>query len=215
MNSTTRSAGYKWILLDADGVLQSPEQPFVTALEQIAGDTAEALLADTFRGDGPVITGRQEVLPVLGDFLRAVGSDADPREVYVQLWESIHLHEDVLELVDSWRSTGRRVALTTNQDPGRARFMGNALAFDERFDRSYYSCNLGAGKPSARYFKYVLADLQVEPSEVIFIDDTYANVVAAKHLGLAAHRWQHGDNLGALARCVGAAPEEVPPPSIS
>jgi putative hydrolase of the HAD superfamily len=210
VNTTKRAVKPKWILLDADGVLQAPERPFVAVLDQVAGETAGAWLADTFRGDGPVLTGKREALPALEDFLRSVHAEADPREVYARLWERITLHDDVLALVGSWRASGRRVALTTNQDPGRARFMRSVLNFNERFDRSYYSCDIGAGKPSARYFEYVLADLRIEPDEAVFIDDIQANVESARALGIEAYRWQHGDELTALASYVHAPPQDAP-----
>jgi putative hydrolase of the HAD superfamily len=206
MKVTAQDVGYKWILLDADGVLQSAEQPFVAALRRIAGSAADAWLADTFRVDGPVITGKQEVLPVLAEFLHTVGAEADPREVYTRLWEGIHLHQDVLELVASWRGAGRRVALTTNQDLGRARFMRTGLRLDERFDRSFYSCDLGVAKPSVRFFDRVLTELQAQPEEAVFIDDSVANVSAARSLGIDAHRWQYGDSLRTFAECIGATP---------
>ncbi|WP_058728634.1 HAD family hydrolase [Curtobacterium oceanosedimentum] len=208
METIRRAVRPKWILLDADGVLQAPERPFVAALDQIAGEAARAWLADTFRGDGLVITGKREALPALEDFLHSVHAEADSREVYARLWERVTLHDDVFALVDSWRASGRRVALTTNQDPGRARYMRSVLNFDERFDRSYYSCDIGAGKPSARYFEHVLADLRIRPDEAVFIDDVETNVASARALGIEAHRWQHGDELTALARYVKASPDD-------
>ncbi|TCK66056.1 HAD-IA family hydrolase [Curtobacterium sp. PhB136] len=206
MNPNVPGIAHKWVLLDADGVVQSPNQSFGDALVGIAGPTAEAWLARTFRGNGPVITGQLEVLPLLREFLDSAGVDADPQDVYSRLWEGIQVHEDVLELVDKWRGTGHLVALTTNQDAGRARFMKTRLGFDERFDRSFYSCDLAVGKPSASYFERVLSDLQIEPSEAVFIDDSSANVASAQRLGINAHRWERGDDLDALVSHVGAAP---------
>lgn len=198
MSLPSRRSETTWILLDADGVLQSPATPFLPALEHLAGPTASTWLEQTFRPDGPVITGRQEVLPLLREYLTGAGVSTDPREVYESVWKGIRVHDDVLALVGRWRSSGYRVALTTNQDPGRAQFMKTTLGFDQRFDRSFYSCDLGVGKPSARYFESVLESLQVQPSQVFFIDDSESNVRAARALGINSLRWEYGADLATL-----------------
>lgn len=194
----------KCVLLDADGVVQSPSQPFVAALEDVAGSGASAWLEQTFRDDGAVITGRRRVLPLLTSFLQAAGVDADPRDVYEDLWKHIVVHDDVLALVDSWRADGYRVCLATNQDLGRAEYMKNEVGYDRRMDGGYYSCDLGVGKPSARYFEIVLEDLGVEPGQVVFFDDSASNVRAARALGISAKQWKRGDDVAELAAHVRA-----------
>lgn len=206
MNHVSTELGQKCILLDADGVLQSPGQPFAPALEDIAGPTASTWLERTFRSDGPVITGRQDALPLLARFLGDAGARADPKQVYDRIWQNIVVHDDVLALVDAWRASGHGVYLATNQDPGRAEHMKTELGYDRRMNGAYYSCDLGVGKPAARYFQLVLEDLGVEPERVVFIDDSARNVAAARAVGINAMRWERGDDLAELAAAVSDTP---------
>lgn len=55
-------------------------------------------------------------------------------------------------------------------------------------DRCYASFELGCYKPALRGFELIVADLQVKPEEVFFVDDNGANVEAAKKAGLVARQ---------------------------
>ena len=52
------------------------------------------------------------------------------------------------------------------------------------FTKKYFSHELKMRKPNFKFFKYVLGDLNIVPSECIFIDDKPKNVDAAKECGM-------------------------------
>ena len=76
-----------------------------------------------------------------------------------------------------------------NQQAHRAAFMSETLGYRRRFEREYYSCRIGAAKPSRAYFQHILDDLACKPESVLFVDDVAANVEAARQLGI--HAVQH------------------------
>lgn len=56
--------------------------------------------------------------------------------------------------------------------------------FDELFIKAYYSHQLGLRKPSKEIFETVLKNEKLNAAETLFIDDSEANVNAAKSVGL-------------------------------
>ena len=53
------------------------------------------------------------------------------------------------------------------------------------FDRVYLSNEIGYAKPAKRFFEYILHDLEIKPSQMLFIDDIARNVEAAQNIGIA------------------------------
>lgn len=102
------------------------------------------------------------------------------------------------DLVAELRSRGYGVHLATNQNPERAAYMRKRLGYDKLVDSSFYSCTVGHAKPDPAYFRKVLATLGAEPAEVGFVDDSAANVAAAREVGLVAHQWRAGDDIDTL-----------------
>jgi putative hydrolase of the HAD superfamily len=64
--------------------------------------------------------------------------------------------------------------------------MSEGLGYAQRFDREFYSCEVGHPKPTREYFTAVLEAIVLPPSRVLFIDDHPANVAGARELGLQA-----------------------------
>jgi epoxide hydrolase-like predicted phosphatase len=58
--------------------------------------------------------------------------------------------------------------------------------FDDAFDVMVISAEIGVMKPDPRIFQYALEQLDMTPSETVFIDDFPENVEAARLLGMHA-----------------------------
>ena len=56
--------------------------------------------------------------------------------------------------------------------------------FDELFNKSYFSFDIHLEKPDPRFFELILDHEGLLPEETLFIDDTEANIKAAKSLGI-------------------------------
>jgi HAD superfamily hydrolase (TIGR01509 family) len=57
---------------------------------------------------------------------------------------------------------------------------------DDLFIAAYYSYKLGLRKPSKEIFKAVIQKENLNPAETLFIDDSLANIEAARSTGLQA-----------------------------
>lgn len=59
----------------------------------------------------------------------------------------------------------------------------------------FLSYEIGAMKPNVEIYRYMLKNLTLDPSEIIFIDDKEENVTSAKQLGIDAVRFTTADEL--------------------
>ena len=57
-------------------------------------------------------------------------------------------------------------------------------SFVEKFEALFLSYEIGHRKPDASYFNYVLEHMNALPEEVLFVDDSQANIEAAEALGI-------------------------------
>jgi len=188
------------VLLDADGVVQQSTTlgGEIDTLTSLLGEGTTDWLTRTFPPDGPVLRGGANVVPLLAEALLANGSDADAQRVYDDLWLTMQVSSESLAVARALRASGVGVHLATNQDRGRAAYMKTELGYDEVFDSSFYSSDVGWAKPSAEFFTHVVDQLGADPDEVLFVDDSQANVDGARAAGLHAERWEIAEGIESL-----------------
>ena len=63
-------------------------------------------------------------------------------------------------------------------------------AFDDLFEKAYYSHLMGARKPEAKAFAMVCSENRLNPAKTLFIDDTIGHVQGARQFGLQAYHLQ-------------------------
>ena len=188
------------VLLDADGVVQRSTTlgGEIDALTAHLGEGTAGWLNQTFPPDGPVLRGRAEVVPLMAEALLASGSDADAQRLYDDLWLAIEVSPESLAVAAALRTSGVGVHLATNQDLRRAAYMKAELGYDDVFDSSFYSCDVGWAKPSAEFFTHIVETLGVPADQVLFVDDTQVNVDGARAAGLRAECWEFDHGFDAL-----------------
>ncbi len=188
------------MLLDADGVVQRSTTlgGEIDALTGHLGEGTTEWLTQTFPPDGPVLCGRAEVVPLLAEALLANGSDADAQRLYDDLWLAIEVSPESLAVAR--RASCLRGGSAPGHEPGpppggvhegRARVR-------RRLRLRFYSCDVGWAKPSAEFFTHIVETLDVSADQVLFVDDSQANVDGARNAGLRAERWELDDGIDAL-----------------
>lgn len=186
------------VLLDADGVLQTvPGGGQVALAAPYLGDRLD-VLDEIFLEERPALRGESDFAVDLRAVLERHGLDVDPGEFYAALWRAIEVSPEVVDLVRGVRGAGYGVHLGTNQHRQRATYMRLELGYDELFDVSCYSWELGSAKPEPAYFDRAAALIGVPAEEVLFVDDNQANVDGARAVGLVAERWDLEAGLPAL-----------------
>lgn len=92
------------------------------------------------------------------------------------------------ELVTQTRAARVPVAVLSNTNAVHWEAGASQWPLVSMFDRAFLSFELGLVKPDLEIFEHVVADLDVEPAQVLFLDDNRINVDAARAAGLQAER---------------------------
>ena len=192
------------VLFDADGVLQHVPAGWWAAVETYLGDRTGDFVRETWSEELPMLVGQGDFLPVLAAGLRRYGV-AEPAEVvYRAVWcDALVVVEESFALVRALRSRGYGVHLGTNQESRRVEFMRSTLGYDDEFDSSWYSCELGLAKPDPRFFAEAARGMGADPSSVLFVDDTERNVDGARAAGMVGVHWDVSRGHDELVRLLG------------
>lgn len=184
---TTTAFQISAVLFDADGVIQRPSSTWRTHLVRLCPDPARAneFLSELFAAERPCFDGTEDFRRTLTEALARWGR-ADAVDEALAVWTEIEPDLHILEVVAELRRNDIRVALASNQQAIRAKYMSQALGYAEKFDHLFYSCVLGHAKPSAQYFEQALRRLSLPGDSVLFLDDREVNVAAAHGVGLHA-----------------------------
>jgi putative hydrolase of the HAD superfamily len=177
------------VLLDADGVLQDLPGGWYAAMEPYLGELAREFLHQTWKDELPMLAGRGDYMPVLEATLRGYGVVTPVAEVYAAVWKNIVVVEESIAIVRALKSSGYGVHLGTNQERYRGAHMRTVLGYDDLFDVSCYSYDLGVAKPDPAFFTQAAHRIGAAPDTILFIDDTEPNITAARTAGLPAEQW--------------------------
>ncbi len=108
------------------------------------------------------------------------------------------LPERNLQALRNLRKAGYRLILLSNTNPfmmqwaSSPQFDGHGHAVEDYFDSVYVSYRVGVMKPDQAFFRHVLMEEQIAPSETLFVDDGPRNVAAASELGFNTYCPENG-----------------------
>lgn len=100
-----------------------------------------------------------------------------------------HYNFDTLDVLDELSGSGVRLALLSNMPAAMVGHFSGAQ-WTGYFEKLFFSSSLGLIKPGEEIFAHVLDELGAEPGQVVFIDDSLANIETARRLGIDARH--HG-----------------------
>jgi putative hydrolase of the HAD superfamily len=173
-------------------------------MEPFLGDRAREFLHRTWADELPTLAGEGDYLPMLEATLRDYGVTTPVGEVYAGVWHRIEEVAASFEVVAALRRAGYGVHLATNQERHRGTYMHDVLGYRDRFDVSAYSWQVGVAKPDPEFFRRVVALIGVPADEVLFVDDSEANVAGARAAGLVAEHWHFQRGPGSLVDLLAA-----------
>jgi len=191
------------LALDLDGVVSlahpGSARPWYATLKQDWGFDHEEMARDFFRRDFlEVLRGRLDLYVALHEYFGPKGL-TDRLEEFVTYWferDSVIDHE-LLADVAAWRQrTGGRVFAATNQEHHRIAWLRDKAGLAAHFDEIVYSAALGVCKPDRVFFTNAQARMGVQNSRsILFVDDTPANIDAARPLGWRAVLYRGRESL--------------------
>jgi FMN phosphatase YigB (HAD superfamily) len=93
------------------------------------------------------------------------------------------------------KSAGRPVHALSNFATEKFALAQQQFDFLSEFDTAVISGHVGVVKPDPRIFEILFERVRRCPSELLFVDDSAANVRAAQALGMAAIHYRRGVDL--------------------
>jgi len=108
------------------------------------------------------------------------------------------------------KAAGLRCLALSNMEPETFATRRTRFAFMDCFDGFVISGIEGVAKPDRRIFQILLRRYRLKPAATVFIDDSPANVDAARGLGLIAMRYTSAGELRSQLRSLGLTVPGVP-----
>ncbi len=181
----------KLVLFDMDNVLcRYDRSKRVAYLAELAGVTSEfvhkAIWESGFESLGDC--GALDAADYLRGFGERIGCPLSLEDWVEARRRSMQPNSAMLEIADSLRKSVD-IAVLTNNTTLVADHIDRLLP-DLRplfGSRIYTSAQFKAAKPDPRCYRLCLAELNVRPETVLFVDDLAANVAGAREAGLFAH----------------------------
>lgn len=100
---------------------------------------------------------------------------------------------EVFTLIETLRKEGFLIGLLSNTEKPVAEFLKRQNFPD--LDAFICSCDIGEIKPNPSIYKEMLKKLNLEPNEVVFIDDLKENIEGAKKIGIQTIQFTNIGNL--------------------
>jgi putative hydrolase of the HAD superfamily len=102
----------------------------------------------------------------------------------ILMWTS--LNEEMLGWVVALQNAGFRTAILSNMVWEILGYMRQEFGWLSHFHHHTWSCELGIGKPDPAIYIHTCEQLDLLPSETLFLDDKAENIAAAEKVGLNA-----------------------------
>ncbi len=114
--------------------------------------------------------------------------------------------EENVALLRRLKAAGRPVHALSNFATGKFALAQQQYDFLSEFDTAVISGHVGVVKPDPRIFEILFERVGRRPSELLFVDDSGANVRAAEALGMASIHFRRGIDLERELSARGALP---------
>ena len=190
------SNGVKAAIFDLSGVCFSDEEsPFLVAFAQKHRLPLEAFTRDYMellvQSENGEITGSEVWKRLLSKY--AVEGDAEA--LIREMMAGKESYQDKLDFVSTIRKEVK-TAYFTNYNEDYWKLIVARFDLSKYFDIGLVSYEIGARKPSAKGFIYLLEKLGARPEEAVFIDDRSGNLEEPKKLGINTIQFKSVTDLG-------------------
>jgi len=174
-------SGVRFVYFDVNGCLVRFFQAAFTALAHETGEPPDAIESAFWHYNDAACRGTMSLRDFNAAFAKRLHlSSIDWQKYYLEAIEPIAATHELVE----WAGRHYGVGLLTNIMPGfvdamRARKLVPNVPYDAVVDSS----QVGAIKPEKEIYKIAVERAGVKPEEILLVDDSRTNLMAAEHLG--------------------------------
>ncbi len=189
------------LMIDVDGVLvcgrPSDGKPWASFIESDLGFSVEDLQREFFTPHwNDIVIGQCNLIDQLKPALAKIAPHVCYDDFTAYWFEhDARLNVGLLAEIEEQRGIGKKVYLATNQEHARAAYLMDELGLGNHCDGIFYSAAMGCRKPEKEFFAKAATLSGLSPSQLPLIDDTLANVSAARVSGWNAAQWFEGSSL--------------------
>jgi putative hydrolase of the HAD superfamily len=137
-------------------------------------------------------------------FAAGAGHTLDARTLeQLKLWDVemwLTLNDPMLDWVERLSAAGYKLGLLSNLHQTFATHLREHAGWLRHFHAPVFSAEVRRTKPDPEIYRLILDRLGVQPAESLFVDDRQINIEAARHLGIAALRYESVPQLRADLR---------------
>lgn len=101
------------------------------------------------------------------------------------LKESVGADPNMYVLIEELKSKGMRIAMLSNISDHYKKMLHD-FGFYDPFDPCLLSCEIGLDKPDPMIYELLIKTIELNPQDIVFIDDKLENTEAAKEMGIDA-----------------------------
>lgn len=112
---------------------------------------------------------------------------------------------DTLAIVRALKGRGVRNVMATNNEIQRTNYIETEMGFDVHMERIFAAGRMRVAKPDIAYFEHIETELGADPAEMLLVDDTHENILAARRRGWQAFHFTEGAH-AELAGALGLGP---------
>lgn len=165
--------------------------------DQDIGDL-QSFQSHVFQADfDRIITGQEDLLDRVAGWVAQTGCAHSAGQILDYWFTNDALPDpEIIALMTSLHDQGIRQVIATNNEPRRTAFIEGPMGFSTRVEHIFASGRMQVAKPDAAFFRQITNMLDVDPAEMIFIDDHAQNVAAARALGWHGYHFTDQTRLG-------------------
>ena len=182
----------KIILLDLDGVTIKRKNFFSQRLavrQKIPHKNILTFFKNEYK---QAVRGRADIKKVLPAYFKKWNWQGS-LDGLLKYWFDPEKEEDlrVMKILKALRLNGKKVYLVSDNEKHRKNYLLKNLGLHKKFDRCFFSCDLGFAKSEPEFFKKVLKNLEIEAKEIFYWDDDRSNIQSARLVGIAGKVYQY------------------------
>lgn len=184
------------IIFDFGGVLvRTEDRKPRTVLAERLGMTYDELSALIFDSPSAIQAMRGEIsaLEHWDEVRKSLDLDAEGIEwVSTEFWAGDALDENLVNVLRGLRPRYTTVLLSNAWDDLRP-MIEEEWKIDDAFDRLVISAEIGMVKPDLQIYQWVIAEMGVDASQAVFVDDFIQNIEGANAAGMKTIHFQSPD----------------------